>query len=62
MPFTSHAQESYLKRNEPEVYREWVRKYGRYKGKILRKKDHETVGGTHRRKKELLPRRRRARR
>ena len=33
MPFKSHAQEAYLKHNEPSVYSRWKRKHGSYRGK-----------------------------
>jgi hypothetical protein len=32
MPFKSKEQERYLQINEPEIYRDWVEKYGRFKG------------------------------
>ena len=32
MPFKSKKQERYLQINEPEIYRDWVEKYGRFKG------------------------------
>jgi len=32
MPFKSKEQERYLQINEPEIYREWVEKYGHFKG------------------------------
>ena len=31
MPFKSKKQERYLQINEPEIYRDWVEKYGRFK-------------------------------
>ncbi len=31
MPFKSKEQERYLQINEPEIYRDWVEKYGRFK-------------------------------
>ena len=32
MPFKSKEQERYLQINEPEIYQDWVEKYGRFKG------------------------------
>ncbi len=32
MPFKSKEQERYLQINEPEIYRDWVEKYGHFKG------------------------------
>ena len=32
MPFKSRKQERYLQINEPEIYRDWVEKYGHFKG------------------------------
>lgn len=31
MPFKSKKQERYLQINEPEIYQDWVEKYGRFK-------------------------------
>lgn len=31
MPFKSKEQERYLQINEPEIYRDWVEKYGHFK-------------------------------
>lgn len=47
MPFKSHAQETYLRENEPATYRKWVRKYGHYKGKAY----HMKAGKRKRKKK-----------
>jgi hypothetical protein len=33
VPFTSFAQEAFLKHNHPEIYRRWLKAYGHYKGK-----------------------------
>ena len=35
MPFKSFAQEAYLKHKHPEIYKQWVSKYGNYEGKKL---------------------------
>jgi len=32
MPFKSKEQERYLQINEPEIYQDWVEKYGHFKG------------------------------
>lgn len=33
MPFKSKAQEAYMRINHPKIYKDWVEKYGHYKGK-----------------------------
>jgi hypothetical protein len=38
MPFESYAQAAYLKRNEPEVYKRWVKKYGEPKDVPMKKR------------------------
>jgi len=38
MPFKSKEQEIYLRINNPELYKEWVRKYGHFRGKKKKKK------------------------
>ena len=35
MPFKSRKQERYLQINEPEIYRDWVEKYGRFSAESL---------------------------
>ena len=35
MPFTSYAQETFLKNKHPEIYQRWLKEHGHYKGKKL---------------------------
>tara|TARA_R110002110_G_scaffold28491_9_gene102272 strand:+ start:23501 stop:23662 length:162 start_codon:yes stop_codon:yes gene_type:complete len=35
MPFKSKKQERYLQINEPEIYQDWVEKYGRFSAESL---------------------------
>ena len=43
MPFKSKEQERYLQINEPEIYRDWVEKYGHFKGAEFKEVDDEIV-------------------
>ena len=38
MPFKSKKQEIYLRINNPELYKEWVRKYGHFSKSKKKKK------------------------
>jgi len=48
MPFKSLAQKAYLKHNDPEVYRRWVKKYG--EGEDLPKRVAEKMTRKHNKK------------
>jgi hypothetical protein len=43
VPFKSKKQELWMRINKPALYKEWVEKYGHYKGK--RKKKKKNKGG-----------------
>ena len=38
MPFKSYEQEAYLKHNRPDIYYEWLKKYGHAKKKRKKSK------------------------
>ena len=38
MPFESKKQELWMRINKPQMYKEWVSKYGHYKGNAPKKK------------------------
>ena len=42
MPFKSKKQETYLKINEPKIYKEWKKRYGTFKSDTLDNKTHQS--------------------
>jgi hypothetical protein len=52
MPFASYAEETWMKHNKPELYKQWVEKYGHYSGTQLRvtPKVKETLKSGYKRK------------
>ena len=50
MPFRSARQRAYLRRHRPEVYRRWVKKYGR-KVRPLKRKRRRKKGRKARRRR-----------